>query len=141
MIRLATSKDIDRIAELGRELHQSSEFKNLNFDIDKVKNILHNENVLMLVAEISGEVIGYFCGVVTDTFFGNDLIAYDVSVFITPKHRGWAAVELIKHYRAWAEELGCKQINLGISTGTNERISRFYELMGFPRVGFQHRIG
>ena len=91
-LRMATVADLPAICVLGRAMHQESTFAPMDYDIDCVKETiadLMEKSQLVLVAEdTNGEVIGGILGKVTQTWFGKDMVANELGLFIHPDHRG-----------------------------------------------------
>lgn len=138
-LRLATVNDLPDIVVLGRQLHEESTFASMDFDMEIVKETLTdlmNKNQFVVVAEdINGTVIGGMAGSVTQSWFGNDLIANDLSLFVRKDHRGGLiAYRLIQYFVHWARLAGAKQIRPGVITG-NENAEALYERLGFKRCG------
>ena len=138
-LRMATVADLPAICVLGRAMHQESTFAPMDYDIDCVKETiadLMEKSQLVLVAEdTNGEVIGGILGKVTQTWFGKDMVANELGLFIHPDHRGgMLAVKLIKTFVTWARMAGAKQIRPGVISGC-EVAELLYERLGFRRCG------
>lgn len=137
--RLATTNDIQAMCELGRLMHGESSFAPLDFDaavLAKTLERLHADGQFLAVAEAeSGEVVGALVGMAVPSFFGRDLVANDLGLFVAPAHRhGLVAARLIRAFVAWAEARGAKQVRPGVSTG-HPGAERLLEALGFARVG------
>ena len=91
-LRLATVDDLPALCVLGRLLCNETSLAGMDFDNDKFKETvldLIDKNQLVQVAEdTNGEVIGAMLCKVAPTWFGNDLIATEMGLFIHPGHRG-----------------------------------------------------
>lgn len=138
-LRLATMHDLPAICVLGRIMHEESTFAPMDYDIDCVKDTiidLMEKSQLVLVAEdTNGEVIGGILGKVTQTWFGKDMVANELGLFIHPDHRGgMLAVKLVKTFVAWARMAGAKQIRPGVISGC-EVAELLYDRLGFRRCG------
>jgi len=141
-IQPATEKDIPEMVRLGSLMHEESAYNKFDFDLDKVaRNFafwINNPDYFAVVAkDDSGELVGGYCGYVTEYFFGKDLIACDLGLFIDPKRRGgMTAIKLIKAFEDWAASKGVKEVCPGTTTMVApERTSRMYELLGYKVVG------
>lgn len=137
-IRYAEEADMGEVMGLARAMHaESPRFQGSNFDTEKtyalVSNLIASDKAAALVAEKDGVLCGMLGAVLTEDFFGRDLSAVDLVLFVTPEERGGsAAIRLIKEYEAWAASSGAKNITLSISTGVHmERTVCLYEKLGY----------
>ncbi|GAA4401274.1 GNAT family N-acetyltransferase [Quisquiliibacterium transsilvanicum] len=138
-LRLATVEDLPAICVLGRLMHEESTFAPMDYDIDRVKETvsdLMDKSQLVLVAEdTNGEVVGGILGKVTQSWFGNDLVANELGLFIHPDHRGgMLAARLVKTFVRWARMAGAKQIRPGVISGCDLAVG-LYERLGFRNCG------
>lgn len=138
-LRLATMDDLPDIVVLGRIMHDESTFAPMDYDVDRVKETigdLIDKSQFVVVAEgKNGELIGGMAGMVTQSWFGCDMVANDLALFVTRDERGgMAAVKLIKAFVQWAKLAGAKQIRPGVTTG-HERAEKLFERLGFARCG------
>lgn len=136
---MATVADLPAICVLGRAMHQESTFAPMDYDLERVKETLGelmNKSQFVVVAEgTNGEVIGGMAGMVTQSWFGNDMVANDLALFVHPDHRGgMLAARLIRVFVKWARLAGAKQIRPGVMTGS-EAAQALYEKLGFRRCG------
>ncbi len=141
-IRRVTTEDIDEVLELGVLMHAESAYRFLPFDRDKVRRLLLSyaetpETRCMLAAEENGRIVGVFVGYLTDYFFCGEKLAMDVVLYVGRKYRGSSAARrLLRAFCDWARARGACEVCLGVSTDVNaERTGKFYERMGFVRVG------
>lgn len=138
-LRLATMDDLPALAVLGREMHDTSSYAGMDYDADRLKKTiteLMNKSQFVVVAEgTNGELIGGMLGMCTQSWFGRDMVANDLALFVTRDERGgMAAVKLIKAFVQWAKLAGAKQIRPGVTTG-HERAEKLFERLGFARCG------
>lgn len=127
---------------LGVQMHQESAYAFLPFDHAKVRELLvehiaHPADCFLQVLDVDGRPVGFLMGMLSEYFFSAATIACDEAFFIEPTHRrAWAAIELLRAFRQWAQSRGAAELCLGISTGAeHRRIGRFYERMGLTMVG------
>jgi len=142
MIRKATKDDINSIVELGIMVWSETRYAEYDLDIDKVwafvDSMIGYEDGIVLVAENSdGEIIG---GIVAELFtqwFGNSRAAQDLAIFIKQEHRGSPTIiKLINKYKETAQELGAKDIMIGISSGLKiDKAETLFKRLGFKQVG------
>ena len=141
-IQPAIEKDIPEMVRLASLMHEESAYSRFNFDADKLANnfafwISSADYFVVIARDDAGETVGGYCGYVTEYFFGKDLIACDLGLFIDPKRRGgMTAVKLVKAFENWAASKGVKEVCPGTTTMVApERTSRMYELLGYKVVG------
>lgn len=139
MLRLATMDDLPALCALGRLMHEESSFAPLDYDVECVKatiaRLLDNGQLVLVATDATGEVVGGVMGSVAQTWFGRDMVANDLALFVHPAQRGGLlAARLMRAFVAWARLAGAKQVRLGVTTGS-EAAQRLYEGMGFRRCG------
>jgi len=145
IVREMRPEDVGVCTVLGMQLHQEGYFSDLDFDKNKMFSVwqqIEQDNFCGFVAvDKNGDIAGLFVGLVCEHWFGKDLLASDLTLYVTPFYRGTsAAMRLLKAYEKWAKAKGAKVISLGVSTGiTAERTGKFYERMGFNDVGKFYR--
>ena len=132
--------DVPTLIELGRVMHQESpRFRGMDYDEEKLMQLganLVNQGGIFL-AEKDGKPLGMILGMVTEHFFGHDLMACDLAVYVHPDHRGGTlAVRLIKKFEAWAFSMGAKVITMGVSTEVEaDRTGQLYKRLGYRMTG------
>ena len=123
-------------------MHAESVFSKYDYNDEKVAlaigTLIELPHGIALVATTQGKVIGGFLGRIDKHWFGDDLQAYDLALFILPEHRGsTAAYKLIREYIARAKAFGAAQISIANSTGFEpKRVKRLFEVTGFDHVGY-----
>lgn len=138
-LRMATVDDLPALAVLGREMHETSSYAPMDYDPERLKETiseLMNKSQFVVVAEdTNGEVIGGMAGMVTQSWFGRDMVANDLALFVTGDARGgMAAIKMMKAFVHWAKLAGAKQIRPGVTTG-HARAEKLFERLGFARCG------
>ena len=126
------------VLAMATAMRDEGEFKNRSINPAKFAALLESKGVFCALCMEGNEYIGGIIACITPQFFGDDLIAQDMGLYVKPEHRGGtAAVRLAKAYEIWATTCGAKEIYLSQSTGCNiERTSALYEKMGYHIVGF-----
>lgn len=139
-IRVATLDDLTRILDLGELLHKESpRWSRLSFNRLKARTmmraIIESPCGVIFVAERNGIVVGGIAGVAEPHWSSDDIVANEISFFMSEEARGtMAATRLICALRAWAEIRGAKWLHAGTSTGLDpERTAGLYERLGFSR--------
>jgi GNAT superfamily N-acetyltransferase len=140
MIRAATSADIPALLALGRAMHAESWYGYIEFDEQKIFNVLTqliDGAGFAEVYEAGGEVHGGMLGMVSEMWFCTALIATDLGLFMQPGKRGGiAATRLVNRFVEWAGSKGAVEVSLGISTGIAiKETGKLYETLGLTHVG------
>lgn len=141
MIRPATLADVERLAELARDFHAETRFRDLNFNLDKVvvlfAGLVEEENGLLLAAERDGELVGFVAGGIGEDYFGDDRFSFEYGIYVKPAHRGSiAGAHLAREFLRWSDERGARYKNMAISTDiTTDRTGALYERLGGKNVG------
>jgi GNAT superfamily N-acetyltransferase len=143
MVRNAVLEDVPAMVALGARMHGESIYAPFDYCVDKTTKLFETLIAcpsvgIALVYEVKGIVVGGFIGTVSEHYFGCDLQASDLALFIEPEQRkGSAAVRLLKAYIEEAKLRGAAQIMLGNSTGVEfERVSALFESVGFVKRGY-----
>ena len=144
LIRDFVSGDMPQIIKLGRQMHAESSYNGLDFDDDTVMELaeqwLSNSDVYFCrVAENNEkEIFGMYVGLISSYYFGKDLVANDLLLFVVPDKRGSiAAVKLIKEFEQWAKDKGAAEVRPALSTGVKvKETKQLYEALGYEAVGF-----
>ncbi|MES2973270.1 MAG: GNAT family N-acetyltransferase [Pseudomonadota bacterium] len=145
-IRSATLDDIPTMIAIGREMHEESVFSPYSFDIPTLtllmSRLIKGDHGIALVEEVDGVVVGGFLGVVWPHFFGPDLQASDLALFIRPEYRGGSAgFRLIRAFITEAKARGAAQVVLANSTGIQpERVAGLFERVGLRQVGYVYSL-
>lgn len=138
----ATVDDIPELVRLSYLMHGGSAYSKFNFDLDKIASnfafwVSSPDYFVVTAKDEDGMIVGGYCGYVTEYFFGKDLIACDLGLFVEPSRRGgMTAIRLIKAFEDWAKSKGAKEVCPGTTTMVApERTSRLYERLGYLVVG------
>ena len=129
--------DVVSVIDLGKMMHEESIYADLDFDPARLLELAHHvipsTEYLTLVAEKDGQIVGLCVAYATPHFFGNDLTAGDMAIYMHPDHRrGLLGVHLVKHYISWCDMKGVKHPMLGVSAGIKpERVGKLYRKLGF----------
>ncbi len=149
-IRPATLDDLDRILDLGEQLHKESpRWSRLSFNRAKaaefIASLIVGAHGVVFVAEKDGVVVGGIAGLATAHWSSDDIVAQEVSFFMEPGARGsMVAIRLICALQAWGGIKGAKWLQAGTSTGLDpERTAGLYERLGFSRcaIGLEVTYG
>ncbi len=142
-VREATEADLPRLLDLMGDFHRASTQVRMPLNLPKVaamlRQCLTNPMLGAWVWDAEGAgVQGFYLGRVNDWWFTDELVAFDIAVFIDEAHRGsGAAGALFEAFLTWAKAQGAQTVFPGISTGFGlERAARFYEAHGMTKVGY-----
>lgn len=134
-------RDILAMYSLAKAMHEEGVFRELDFDEKKVMDIgtqvLINPSYFGVICENKDKIIGMMVCYVTPFYFGNDLIAQDMVLYVDKTRRGGVgALRMIEQYVAWAIEKGCKEIQLGQTVDIDPvAVDRLYVRAGFRMIG------
>lgn len=143
IIRPATREDLPAMIALGAVMHAESAYAAFHFDTSKLcdlglEYLANPERCSVLVCEDAhGRLLGMHAGYISEYYFGRDLIASDLLLFVDPCKRGsLAAALLVRSFEEWAFAKGAKEVCPGSSTMVApERTAKLYERLGYTVVG------
>jgi len=135
--------DIEPMITLGEKMHEESNFKHLNLDRQKLTELgyfaIANPDIYYaIVAEDENKCIkGMFVGLITEYYFGKDLMATDLLVYVDKSKRGaMASVLMFKEFEKWATRKNAKEVRPATSTGIEiERTRKLYRHLGYEVSG------
>ncbi len=133
--------DILAMETLARKMHAEGAFRGLDYDVRKVltigKQVLNNPDYFGVLCEHDDEIIGLMVCYVTEFYFGTDVIAQDMILYIDKTRRGGiGGLRMIERYVEWAVEKGAKEIQLGQTVGIDaEAVAKLYAHAGFELIG------
>tara|TARA_B100001250_G_scaffold380115_1_gene371309 strand:- start:57 stop:527 length:471 start_codon:yes stop_codon:yes gene_type:complete len=143
-VRPSLPDEFWRLEELIPKLSQETRFRNRPIDVRKLNELFDHQfmgviSVICYYALMDDgkyqKCVGFGAFTANPSFFGNDLTATDLILYVLPEHRGSTiAIRILKEYEKWAISQNVDEISLGISTGINvERTGQFYERLGYRR--------
>lgn len=142
-----TREDGLKIMEMGKKLHQESQFRDEPFDQEKVWNLFGStiSNPTRRFIAYDSEFRGFILMGINEQYFTNVKHAADFCLFIVPEHRGGSLViRLIDEATKWAQENGAKDITIRHNTGIKtDSAPRLFNKLGFDLDGyiFKKEIG
>ena len=142
IVRPFRRSDFDQLWILAERMwKESPNYRGLELDKEKLTQlgeaILRRRDICGFVAENGEGIEGFFAGMVTPYWFGNQQIASDLALFVDQTKRGGrTALKLIKAYESWATSHGVQEICLGVTTGVEaDRTVQLYDRLGYPESG------
>lgn len=145
MIREGTVQDIAEIATLCVQMHLESEYSTIPRNDSKGADFLVHAicapEYSVLVAEDASGIHGVHIGFVQDLWFSDELLGYDVLLYISPNKRGgMSGIRLIKAFETWTFSKGAIEIRPGSTTGISpDRVRALHERLGYRTVGYTFR--
>jgi hypothetical protein len=154
MIRAAGFGDLQRIAELVREMHGRSIYAEEPLSEKLVRSILldgvrrhgghHAGATLLNVSEFRGQLEGFMFGMLQPIYnILETLEAMDVWLYTSPKSPGIAASRLIDEYVAWTDaNPRVREVRLSWSDAVSvdaAKLEKLYGRKGFQRCGGMFR--
>lgn len=145
-VRLATNDDCRDLSFLILQYWQEAPLATKSLDsilvADRVRQFIREPNMLALVAERDGKIIGVMGACICEhQLWSRELAALDCILYLLPEERGgWAAPKMIREYQRWAKANGAKYAYLSVASGIKSNQSAgLYGAMGFHFVGYQYR--
>lgn len=140
-IRPATAADIDMLLAESKEMClESPRFKDIEFDDEKAtKGALEIiESGGYFIAEDNGNFVGMVCGSVKPLWYSQELMGYDLFVYVAYGYRGSLALWLlVRRFEDWCWSQGAKTIDLGIiSEVAPEKTIKAYAKLGYELTGY-----
>lgn len=133
IIRDAEDKDIDEIVSLIYKFCEESlgEY-NLSFSTETLKSTTKNfiDNLIGLVIEKDGQVVGMIGGVVSPSMFdSNQIVGQETVWYISKDYRGGSiGFRLMKEFEKRCKSMGATLVYMGHMNNLNADIlKRFYE--------------
>lgn len=122
---------------LGKLMQEEGAFKNRNWNPQRLLALLDSPTTYCAFYSLDDQYIGGILGMITPQYFGDDLMARDLAIYLRPEHRGGiAVVRLIKAFEQWARDRGAKEIYLSQSTGVEvAMVEKLYQRLGYEVVG------
>lgn len=107
-------------------------------DVEKTLTVLADtiRHGVVLVAERAGAFVGLVVARPTESWFSRELHLHEHVFYVVPEARASrAAVQLVRALRAIAAAAGLP-LHMHVGSGANvDRMDRFFERLGFQRVG------
>ncbi len=116
-IRPATAADLDAYVELLAYFHEASPMHGVAaYDIDGIRDFLtaslDNSNILLLVGELDGEIVGVTSCLLYPLYFSpNYQVAQELWWWLTPAARGSGIGQaMFKQIEAWAKDKNARAL-------------------------------
>jgi GNAT superfamily N-acetyltransferase len=145
-VREVTHDDMPILIEMGALMHETTEFRHLEYDRKKVIANGHawidSPNHCTFTTYNKTELTGMFVGFKSTYYFGSDTLSKDLLMFVLSAYRGGrSALLLMNAYVSWALSVGVTDIIISASTGGEqaEQANCFYEHYGFKNIGGIYR--
>lgn len=143
---MSSMEDVERMIDLGREMHAESVFASMPYLEDKLRAFgryyIDNPKAgVGVVAEDDNGVAAMMAMSVHERYFNDERYAYDMLLYVRKDKRGGlAAARVLKDVEKWAKEQSIKEVMVGIFAGiSNDTAQRFYSAMGYEPAGIVMR--
>ena len=125
-IRPATLDDANQLYLLAQEFASSFEIKQAPFE-ESLREIIRDQQALLLVLEGNGLILGYCMGFAHKTFFANGAVAWLEELFVKSNCRklGFGKL-LVTEFELWSIQKEAKLVALA-----TRRASEFYQAIGY----------
>ena len=138
MIRAGTEADYDAIIAMSEEFWQYTIYDE-KFCPDTVRGMtaLCDEQGLLSVLQVAGQVVGFACGVKGPLLANSEVLSgTEIAWWVDPAHRsGRNGIALLKHIEGLAKKAGIKYWNMAyMQSSMPDTIEAIYERMGYKRT-------
>jgi GNAT superfamily N-acetyltransferase len=135
-VREATLEDEELLLRKSKEMvAESPRFKDCKFNDAKAtaKSLERIEAGGWFISEEDGVFTGMICGELGEEWFGDDILACDLFLYVAPEFRGGLSLFLlVKEFEKWAWAKGAKSIDLGVMTDIHpEKTIKAYTKLGY----------
>lgn len=135
-----TTEDALKILEIGRQLHQESQFKDTPYDEQRCWNVLDStvrypeKFFIAYDSEFRGMIIMNM----QQHYWSGHKWATDFCLYVAPEMRGTTlAFRLEKAAEKWAKENGAVEMTIFHNTGINmENAPEIFNRLGFKTSGY-----
>lgn len=126
---------IDDMLNLCEEMHAETLYKTMRYDRSTMRKTI--EYLIERDQFVHYEDGCVMLGTASQTFFGPDIVASDVLMYVSKDKRGKGlAKRALSAFKSWAESKGAKMINVGQTTGvTGQEFNALAEILGFSVIG------
>lgn len=137
IIREATEEDIFDVLILAKEFSKEAPITH-TWDKNKTEEFLNsallNDNMVLFVLEVDGEIVGSILGFVIEVYMSHKVQATELAWFITKEYRGKpSSIRLVKAFERWAIDKGANQIGMGDIEGISN-LEHLYTRMGYKKA-------
>lgn len=142
MIRNATFFDVPEILKMSDEYMRTevspcghhSDIWDAGMMADNLMSSINSDDEIVLVSIRDGAIQGFLWAASHCLGPWSPVrVSSDYLFYIDPAYRGtFTAARLVRAYKEWATELGCKEIRLSVASGIHHgRTSQLYSALGF----------
>jgi N-acetylglutamate synthase-like GNAT family acetyltransferase len=143
--RRALPEDLPGMLSLIKEMHAETSFRTLSFNEAKtateILSCILSPNMLVVVAEDRGQIVGIVAAYLDSPIFSDDLVVYDHVWFVGQAARGsMVGPRLLKLVSEWARLCGAKAVFVTLGSDVSqERVGKLVERLGYSRLGGYYR--
>ena len=137
IIREATEEDIFDVLILAKEFSKEAPSTH-TWDKNKTEAFLNsallNDNMVLFVLEVDGEIVGSILGFVIEVYMSHKVQSTELAWFITKEYRGKpSSIRLVKAFEKWSIDKGANQIGMGDIEGISN-LEHLYTRMGYKKA-------
>ena len=140
--RFKTMADVEHMIELGAEMHRESVWAPRPYIPAKLaaygKHFLSDPTAgVGILAEEDGKCHGIMAGWALRNFFNDEVCAREMIIYVRKEKRGGTtAMRMVREFERWAEEVGAKEISVGVSAQIDDdKAIKFYKALGYSHRG------
>jgi hypothetical protein len=148
-IRFANQSDIPAFVDAGRQVHASTRFGNLPYDVERVSKTLkgiverpNGSHCFIVAVDDKDAPVGWVIGCIEQHFFCELPIASIINFGVLPERRmSGAGLRLLTAFRKWAENRNAVELSAGVNSGTElDRMDSFLRKLGFVLTGGNYSL-
>lgn len=146
-ISVATVDDVPALMKLADEyaremIDNAYRWASMSYDRDcAIKSglaAISNPNHCIFMHHDGQTIHGFIWCACSSQMWSNDLVAYDVILYVHPEHRNLnVAKALVTTFEGWAKLMGCKCIHTGAYSGVlgDRAAEALYSYLGYEQGG------
>lgn len=138
--RFIEEHDSEWLLQISKEHHKESDWSEVTYSEDKVKNYIHaatnDPNYFGIVLEEKDKRIGFMAGKLLEYPFSYELFARELDLYVVPKHRkGKAGMFMMKKFIDWAK--ANKALEVVFEPRLSDKHIKKFDAMA-KRLGMSH---
>jgi len=138
-IRKVTEEDLLDLSILSKQFAREAKQNgyNLTFEASKFKesflSIVNHPDYFYYLAEVNGDVVGFFLGAKFQPLFSADVLAVEMFWWLEKEHRGnRVSLKMLKAFEVWAKETGASEVSVSDLQGV-KNLDSLYKRLGYTK--------
>jgi len=138
-VRRAEPNDLHDCIYIGKKFATEAGYSSLKVNVEKAEatfwNSIERDDVLLLIVESEGQVVGLFLAMLAPAFFTDQLLGVELMWYVLPEYRGKLGdtpIRVLDEYEKWAKAGGATMINMvNIDLLNGEKVAKIYKSKGY----------